>query len=69
MPAIGFEMTAYLVMEGDTVTVCASVFCGILLQDETVTLSITNDTATGHCMKILHAVDDTLLFVFVYSWD
>ena len=56
VPTIGFEMTAYSVMEGDTVTVCASVLCGSLLQDEAMISLITNDTATGHCMKILHAV-------------
>ena len=54
MPTIGFEMTAYPVVEGDSVTVCASVQCGSLQQEIIVNLSIANGTAIGHCMKILH---------------
>lgn len=42
-------MTAYHVMEGDSVKVCANVLCGILLQDVVVTLSIENGTAIGYC--------------------
>ena len=53
-------MSSYSVMEGDTVRVCVSVICGHL-QNETVMLSIINNTARGHCMKIiiiLQAVDE-----------
>ena len=48
-------MTAYSVMEGDNVTVCVGVLCGSLIQETTVNLSIAiDDTAEGHCMKVLH---------------
>ena len=47
-------MTAYSVVKGDNVTVCASVWCGSLQQETIVNLSIANGTAKGHCMKILH---------------
>jgi hypothetical protein len=58
VPTIGFNISAYSVVEGDTVTVCASVLCGRLLQNETVMLSITNNAARGYYIKILHAVDE-----------
>ena len=54
VPTIGFEMTAYSVVEGDNVTVCTSVQCGSLQQEIIVNLSTANGTAEGHCMKILH---------------
>jgi hypothetical protein len=62
-------MSSYSVVEGDTVTVCASVLCGRLLRNETVMLSITDGTARGYCMKILHEANESLLYLFVYSWD
>ncbi len=69
VPTIAFEMSSYSVVEGDTVMVCASVQCGHLLQDETVMLSIIDGTATGYCTNILHEADESLLCLFVYSWD
>lgn len=47
MPTVGFNKSSYSVMEGDTVTVCVTVMCGRLMQDETVMLSIIDNTARG----------------------
>ena len=60
-------MSSYSVVEDDTVTICVSVLCGQLLRNETVMLSIINNTARGHCMNIiiiLHAVGENLLYFF-----
>ena len=46
-------MSSYSVVEGDTETICATMMCGHLLRNETVMLSIVNNTARGHCMNII----------------
>ena len=45
-------MSSYSVVEGDNVTICVTVMCGHLMQDETVMLSIISNTARGHCVNI-----------------
>ena len=55
-------MSSYSFVEGDTVRVCVSVMCGRLLRNETVILSTMNNTARGHCMKLLHAMNEYLLY-------
>ena len=47
--------------------VCVTVMCGRLLRNETVMLSITNNTARGYCMKLLHAMNEYLLYFFEYT--
>ena len=44
---IGFEQTAYSVMEGDVVMVCVSVLYGTLTEEAVVTLSSMDVSAKG----------------------
>ena len=61
MPTIGFNKSSYSVVEGDTVTVCITVMCGQLLRDELVILSIRDGTERGHCVNIVHTMNENLL--------
>ena len=64
---IGYEQTAYMVNEGDTLTVCANVMSGIPFGDVVVTVDVFPGSASEPSGKLVYECIEQRSSVYMYN--